>query len=214
MTQTVKPELLESDPWAAVEAGASTKRRPLGKRARLGAAAAAAAVLLAAGATAGLSAASLNDARGKAAQALGELEQACQPRQEAAPVLVQIIRTDPPLEQALMDPVIRAFNKAAVNDPGTDGADPKFAAYADAQNSLDTTLTTLLAKAATHPGLKAKQDYQETVRKLSDASPQIAEKMTAYDDAATAYNEARHSFPANLLAPMLGHGTDWGTVTP
>lgn len=72
----------------------------------------------------------------------------------------------------------------------------------------------MLAKAATHTALKAKQDNQDKVRKLSDASPQIAQKKTAYDDAATAYNEARHGFPANILAPMLGHGADWGTVSP
>ncbi|HEX9226476.1 MAG TPA: LemA family protein [Arthrobacter sp.] len=198
------------DPWEAMTR--TRKKRPTRKQGRITAAALAGALLVC-GATTGITAVSLHGARTEAGQALSKAVEAYTPRQDIAPVLVGHVNLDPPLERDAMDAVLRDMNKAAVNNPGSDGTGKTFTRYAAAQASLTGSLRTLIETAAKHPGLEASKDFTAARTTLEGAGPGITEAAAAYNDAAGRYNSTRESFPGNMLAPLLGHGKPWGTFT-
>jgi LemA protein len=198
------------DPWEAMTR--TRKKRPTRKQGRVTAAVLAGALMVC-GATAGITAISLQSARNEAGQALSKAVEAYTPRLDIAPVLVSHVNLDPPLERDAMDAVLRDMNKAAVNSPGTDGAGKTFTRYAAAQASLTGSLRTLIDTAAKHPGLEASKDFTAARATLEGTGPGITETVAGYNDAAGRYNSARDSFPGNVLAPLLGHGKPWGTFT-
>ncbi len=210
-TTETRPELHDvRDPWG--EIARDRKRRTVRRKAKI-AAAALALVLAAAGVTAGVTAAALNGARDGAGEALSRAEALYGPRRETAIKLVGYLIKSPPLERDTIDPLIMAANMASVNTPDAGGTGKKFAQYATAQADMESALRQLKTTTDHHPDLQANKGFTDAMRTVDAAAPDVAAAQGAYNEAAGRYNDLRDGFPGNLLAPLLGHDTPWGTFT-
>lgn len=204
------------DPWDAIT---TPRKRLLGPwlpkpgRTRT-AVLAAGTALLAAALTTGITGLVLESARSDAADALQKAVTAAQPRTDLSVQLTQVLLTDAPLERNTIDRVISARNKVTVNSPGKDGSGQTFDRYAGAEADLAGSLTELVKVAQTHPKLKTAATFTDLVKQLDGATPAISDADAAYNAAAGRYNGIRDTFPGNIVAPLLGHGTPWGTLAP
>lgn len=209
-----KPAAL--DPWDAISTPSRRKHLPRLPKPGPGrtAALAVAGVLLAAGLTAWFTGMELAGARSDAGDALEKAVAAAQPRTDLSVQLTQVLLTDAPLERGAIDQVISARNKVMVNNPGTDGSGRNFSRYAGAEADLAASLDHLVKVAQTHPKLKTAAAFTDLVKQLDAAAPGITEATSAYNAAAGRYNDVRDVFPANVLAPLLGHEAPFGALTP
>jgi LemA protein len=66
----------------------------------------------------------------------------------------------------------------------------------------------LLALSEAYPDLKASQNMQQLTEELTSTENKVSFARQAFNDAVTAYNTYRQSFPAVLFAGAFGHGTD------
>lgn len=79
---------------------------------------------------------------------------------------------------------------------------------ANAENVLKNAMGRLNVTVEAYPDLKASQNMQQLSEELSSTENKVAFARQAYNDAATAYNIYRQSFPPVLLAGAFGHGSD------
>lgn len=68
-------------------------------------------------------------------------------------------------------------------------------------------LNTLLVQAEQYPSLKANEQFMQLQKSLLKMESQLQAARRIYNDDVTTYNIAIQSFPANLLAPILGFKT-------
>lgn len=73
-----------------------------------------------------------------------------------------------------------------------------------AENALSSTLKTLFAVAEAYPDLKANQNFMMLQEELSGTESKIAYARQFYNDSVMSLNTAIQSFPANLVAGILG----------
>lgn len=73
-----------------------------------------------------------------------------------------------------------------------------------ANNELTGALGRLLVVVERYPDLKANQNFLRLQDELAGTENRIAVERKRYNDAVQGYNVAVRSFPANLLAGMLG----------
>jgi LemA protein len=73
-----------------------------------------------------------------------------------------------------------------------------------ANNELTGALGRLLVVVERYPDLKANQNFLRLQDELAGTENRIAVERKRYNDAVQGYNVAIRSFPANLLAGMLG----------
>jgi LemA protein len=59
-----------------------------------------------------------------------------------------------------------------------------------------------------YPDLKASQNMQQLTEELTSTENKVSFSRQAYNDAVTAYNTGKQSFPAVIFAGMFGHTTD------
>jgi LemA protein len=77
-------------------------------------------------------------------------------------------------------------------------------AVIDANNSFGGTIGRLLSLQETYPNLKSSEAFMKVQDELSGTENRINVSRTDFNDAVTAYNTTRNSFPAVLTASMLG----------
>jgi LemA protein len=91
----------------------------------------------------------------------------------------------------------QAAGKAAAANPG----DPQaMSALSGAEGALSGVLGRFLAVAEAYPDLKANANMLALQEELSSTENRIAFARQAFNDAVMAYNNARETFPGNLLA--------------
>ena len=73
-----------------------------------------------------------------------------------------------------------------------------------AENMLSSTLKSLFAVAEAYPDLKANQNFMMLQEELSGTEGKIAYARQFYNDSVMSFNTAIQSFPANLIAGVLG----------
>lgn len=73
-----------------------------------------------------------------------------------------------------------------------------------AQNSLTQALKTLFAVAEGYPDLKANQNFLALQTELSETEDKISYMRQSFNDMVMKYNTAIQTFPANMIAGMLG----------
>ncbi len=73
-----------------------------------------------------------------------------------------------------------------------------------AENMLTSTLRSLFAVSEAYPDLKANQNFMMLQEELSGTESKIAYARQFYNDSVMSFNTAIQSFPANLLAGILG----------
>jgi LemA protein len=118
-------------------------------------------------------------------------------RHDLIPNLVSAVQGYMQHERAVLESVTRA--RAAAIAAGND-----VTARADAENSLTRSMRSLFAVAEAYPALKADQNMLALQEELSSTESRIAFARQHYNDSVTEYNSAQQTFPAVLVAGMLG----------
>lgn len=128
-------------------------------------------------------------------------------RYDLIPNLVEVAKGYLKHERETLEAVIRARNEAlaasqaAVKAPGSAEA---MKALSGAEGTLTGALGRLLAVSEAYPDLKANQQMAQLSEELTSTENRVAFSRQAYNDAVTAYNSARETFPAALFSSMFG----------
>ena len=78
------------------------------------------------------------------------------------------------------------------------------AAAARAEGELTQALGRLFALAENYPSLKASENVKMLQEELSSTENKIGFARQFYNDIATSYNNARETFPSNMIASSMG----------
>ena len=119
-------------------------------------------------------------------------------RHDLIPNLVNAVKGYMGFEQKVLENV----TNARANAVAAGGRGP--AAQATAENQLTQTLRSLFAVVEKYPDLKANQNVLALQEQLTTAENQIGAARDAYNAAVRAYNTAIATFPAVLMAGMMG----------
>jgi len=117
-------------------------------------------------------------------------------RYDLIPNLVEVVKGYASHESETFEKVTQARNMAiqaqTVQEQG------------QAENMLTGALKTLFAVAEAYPDLKANQNFMMLQQELAGTEGKIAYSRQFYNDSVMSFNTAIQSFPANLVAGMLG----------
>ena len=146
--------------------------------------------------------------RNRFENAFSQIEVQLQRRYDLIPNLVETVKGDMQHEKGTLEAVIQARNQAvgglqqAAAHPGDPAAMQSLAA---AEQTLSGTLGRLFALAEAYPDLKANQNMAQLTEELTSTENRVAFARQAYNDAVTAYNTYRESFPPNDRCTVFGH---------
>lgn len=132
-------------------------------------------------------------------------------RYDLIPNLVETAKAYLAHERETLEAVIAARNgaveglKQASQNPG-DAQSMNL--LANAEGMLKNAMGRLNVTVEAYPDLKASQNMQQLSEELSSTENKVAFARQAYNDAVTAYNAYRQSFPPVVLAGAFGHGSD------
>jgi len=128
-------------------------------------------------------------------------------RYDLIPNLVEAVKGYMGHERDTLEAVIKARNSAfnasqkAAASPGDPAAMNELN---QAESQLTGSLGRLMAIAEAYPDLKANQNMLSLQEELTGTENKIGFARQAYNDAVTAYNSKRESFPTTLVAGMFG----------
>lgn len=143
--------------------------------------------------------------------AFAQIEVQLKRRYDLIPNLVETAKGYLTHERETLEAVIGARNqamaglKAAAADPGSAVA---LGELAGAEGLLAGALGRLNVVMEAYPDLKANQNMMQLSEELTSTENKVSFSRQAFNDAVTAYNTYRQSFPPVILAPTFGHGTD------
>ncbi len=132
-------------------------------------------------------------------------------RYDLIPNLVETAKGYLSHEKETLEAVISARNeassllKAAANNPGDVGS---ISSLNQAEGLLGSALGRLNVVMEAYPDLKANQNMMQLSEELTATENKVAFARQAFNDAVTAYNTYRQSFPQNVLAGAFGHTKD------
>lgn len=132
-------------------------------------------------------------------------------RYDLIPNLVETAKAYLAHERETLEAVVAARNgavdglKQASQNPG-DAQSMNL--LANAEGVLKNAMGRLNVTVEAYPDLKASQNMQQLSEELSSTENKVAFARQAYNDAVTAYNAYRQSFPPVVLAGAFGHGSD------
>lgn len=116
-------------------------------------------------------------------------------RYDLIPNLVETVKGYAAHERETLEAVTRA-RQQAVDARGIEE-------QAQAENMLTQTLRQLFAVAEAYPDLKANQNFLQLQEELTATESRIAYSRQFYNESALAYDNARETFPTNLIAGMF-----------
>ncbi|MBR9910557.1 MAG: LemA family protein [Gammaproteobacteria bacterium] len=114
-------------------------------------------------------------------------------------------------ERETLEAVISARNgalaglQAAASAPGDSDAMARLGA---AEGNLSAALGRLNVVMEAYPDLKASQNMLQVAEELTSTENKVAFSRQAFNDAVTAYNTYRQSFPPVFFAGFFGHRSD------
>lgn len=132
-------------------------------------------------------------------------------RYDLIPNLVETAKGYMAHEKGTLEAVIQARNQAVsgLSKAAANPGDPvAMQALASAETGLSGALGRLFALAEAYPDLKANQNMAQLSEEITSTENKVSFARQAYNDAVTAYNTYRQSFPPVLFASFLGHGQD------
>jgi len=141
-------------------------------------------------------------------QAWGQVENQYQRRYDLIPNLVETVRGYAEHESGVFTQVAEAratvgklqVTPEILNNPET------FRHFQEAQASLTSALTRLLAVAENYPQLKANENFLQLQSQLEGTENRITVARNRFNDVIQEYNTSVRSFPTSLLAGMFGFG--------
>lgn len=119
-------------------------------------------------------------------------------RHDLIPNLVESVKGEMKFEQSTLTQVIEARNKAISS------VSQGVAAQSAQENVLTGALRQLFALVENYPNLKSNENVTRLQEELSSTENKISFARQFYNDIATRFNIAQQSFPANMIAGMLG----------
>jgi LemA protein len=140
--------------------------------------------------------------------AFAQIEVQLKRRYDLIPNLVETVKGYMAHERETLEAVIQARNQAvsglqqAAAKPGDAKA---MQALAGAERGLSGALGRLFALAESYPDLKANQNMAQLTEEITSTENKISFARQAYNDAVTAYNTYKQTFPPVLVAGMSGH---------
>jgi LemA protein len=141
--------------------------------------------------------------------AFSQIEVQLKRRYDLIPNLVETVKGYMQHERGTLEAVIAARNQAvsglgrAAANPGDPAA---MQALSAAEQGLSGALGRLFALSEAYPDLKANQNMAQLSEEITSTENKVAFSRQAYNDAATAYNTYKQTFPPVLFAGVLGHG--------
>ncbi len=143
--------------------------------------------------------------------AFAQIEVQLKRRYDLIPNLVETVKGYMAHERETLEAVIQARNQAvsglqrAASDPGDPNAIKNLAS---AEGVLGGALGRLLALSEAYPDLKASENMKQLTEELTSTENKVSFSRQAFNDAVTAYNIYRQSFPPVVFAGMFGHTQD------
>jgi LemA protein len=136
--------------------------------------------------------------------AWGQVENVYQRRADLIPNLVETVKGARDFERDTLTAVIEARSKVgqiSLNHAPSAGELQQFQAN---QDGLSSALSRLMVVVERYPELKATQGFRDLQVQLEGTENRIAVERRSFNEAARGLNTARRSFPAVLVASMLG----------
>jgi LemA protein len=142
--------------------------------------------------------------RARNKNAFAQIDVQLKRRYDLIPNLVETAKGYMSHERETLEAVINARNQAAsaAGKAATNPGDP--AALGGAETMLTQSLGRLFALAEAYPDLKANQNMIAIQEELTSTENKVAFSRQAFNDAVTAYNMYRESFPPVLFAGTFG----------
>ncbi len=141
--------------------------------------------------------------------AFSQIEVQLKRRYDLIPNLVETAKGYMAHERGTLEAVISARNQAvgglqkAAANPGDPAA---MQALSSAEQGLTGALGRLFAVAEAYPDLKANQNMLQLSEEITSTENKVSFARQAYNDAVTAYNTYKQTFPPVLIAGIVGHG--------
>ncbi len=143
--------------------------------------------------------------------AFAQIEVQLKRRYDLIPNLVETVKGYMAHERETLEAVVRARGEAlsglqrAAKDPGDPNAMKNLG---NAEGVLGGLLGRLLALSERYPDLKASENMKQLTEELTSTENKVSFSRQAFNDAVTAYNTYRQSFPTFVFAATFGHGQD------
>lgn len=143
--------------------------------------------------------------------AFAQIEVQLKRRYDLIPNLVETAKGYMAHERETLEAVIAARNQAlagltaAAAAPGSAEAMKQLAG---AEGTLTGALSRMNVVVEQYPDLKANQNMMQLSEELTSTENKVAFSRQAFNDAVTAYNTYKQTFPAVMLAGMFGHSQD------
>ncbi len=147
--------------------------------------------------------------RNRYQNAFAQIDVQLKRRYDLIPNLVETAKGYLKHERETLEAVITARNQAVSglqNAAAHPGQPQAMQQLAGAEAGLSGALGRLFALAESYPDLKANRTMESLMEELTSTENKISFSRQGYNDAATAYNIGRESFPANLFAGSFGFG--------
>ena len=143
--------------------------------------------------------------------AFSQIEVQLKRRYDLIPNLVEVAKGYMSHERETLEAVISARNNAAavlkaISEHGAGGAE--MSQLAAAETSLGKALGALNVTMEAYPDLKASENMAQLSEEITTTENRVAYSRQGYNDAVTAYNTYRQSFPPVALAATFGHPSD------
>jgi LemA protein len=143
--------------------------------------------------------------------AFAQIEVQLKRRYDLIPNLVETAKGYMSHERETLEAVIAARNEALAGLKAASAAPGGAAAMkqlAGAEGALAGALGRMNVVVEQYPDLKANQNMMQLSEELTSTENKVAFSRQAFNDAVTAYNTYKQTFPPVFFAGMLGHAQD------
>jgi LemA protein len=143
--------------------------------------------------------------------AFSQIEVQLKRRYDLIPNLIEVAKGYMSHERETLEAVISARNNAAavlqaIGQQGAGGVE--MGQLAAAEGVLGKAMGALNVTMEAYPDLKASENMTQLSEEITTTENRVAYSRQGYNDAVTAYNIFRQSFPQVVLAPTFGHPSD------